>query len=173
MRTVPSFCHGTWVPVPKGNGTRTTHRVPFDPEGRLAAIFERRAKLHTGAFVFGLPDGGPLDADGLRSGWETLRLLANGYKIKKGPHGKLTTDQTAALKEIDLHWHDLRRESACRLWRDGVDIRTIQLMLGHSTMTVTKRYPNVTDEEVRRQMEQNWALKKQRRLQAVGTSAGA
>ena len=54
-----------------------------------------------------------------------------------------------------------------------MDIRTIQLMLGHSTMTVTQRYLNVTDEEVRRQMEQNRAPKKQNRLKAVGAAASA
>ncbi len=29
------------------------------------------------------------------------------------------------LRQIDLHWHDLRHEGACRFLSDGVDIRTI------------------------------------------------
>jgi integrase len=159
--------HQVTIIVEKGDGSRTTRRVPFDPEGRLAAILERRGKLSPLAHVFGMPGGERVDADGFRSGWETLRLLANGHDAKKGPHGTLTPKQTAALKALDLHWHDLRHESACRLWRDGVDIRTIQLMLGHSTLSVTQRYLNVTDVEVRQRMQENWDLKKQKRLRVV------
>jgi hypothetical protein len=36
----------------------------------------------------------------------------------------------AKLQQIDLHWHDLRHEGACRLLAHGVDIRIVQLMLG-------------------------------------------
>jgi integrase len=50
----------------------------------------------------------------------------------------------------DLHWHDLRYEGASRLLADGVDIRIIQLMLGHASLQQTQRYSNVTDEELRR-----------------------
>ena len=32
---------------------------------------------------------------------------------------------------------------------DGVDIRIIQLMLGHSDVKTTQRYLNITDEEMR------------------------
>jgi site-specific recombinase XerD len=34
-----------------------------------------------------------------------------------------------------------------RALSDGVDIRTIQLMLGHSDIKQTQRYLNITDEE--------------------------
>ena len=54
------------------------------------------------------------------------------------------------MQEIDLHWHDLRHEGACRLLADGVDIRIIQLMLGHASVQQTQRYLNVTDEELRK-----------------------
>ena len=39
---------------------------------------------------------------------------------------------------------------ACRLLADGVDIRIIQLMLGHASIQQTQRCLNVTDEELRR-----------------------
>jgi hypothetical protein len=60
------------------------------------------------------------------------------------------------LEQIDLRWHDLRDEGACRLLADGVDIRIIQLMLGHASIQQTQRYLNVTDEELRRGLEVSW-----------------
>ena len=38
----------------------------------------------------------------------------------------------------------------------GVDIRIIQLMLGHASILQTQRYLNVTDEELRRGLEVSW-----------------
>jgi site-specific recombinase XerD len=46
----------------------------------------------------------------------------------------------ALLEGIDLRWHDLRHEGTCRLLADGVDIRLIQLMLGHASIPQTQRY---------------------------------
>jgi hypothetical protein len=37
-----------------------------------------------------------------------------------------------------------------------VDIRVIQLMLGHASLQQTQRYLNVTDEELRRGLEVSW-----------------
>jgi integrase len=43
-----------------------------------------------------------------------------------------------------------------RARRDGVDIRIIQLMLGHASIQQTQRYLNVTDEELRRGLQVSW-----------------
>ena len=67
----------------------------------------------------------------------------------------------AKLKQIDLHWHDLRHEGACRLLADGVDIRTIQLKLGNSDIKTTQRYLNITDEEVRKALTGVWERRRQ------------
>ena len=72
------------------------------------------------------------------------------------------------LRRIDLRWHDLRHEDACRLLADGVDIRIIQLMLGHASIQQTQRYLNVTDEELRKGLEVNWG----RQLRAVSGPLG-
>src|SRR5262249_19219297 len=63
----------------------------------------------------------------------------------------------------DLHWHDLRHEGARRLLADGVDIRTIQLMVGHADMKHTQRYLNITDEELRKAMTGVWECRRQLR----------
>jgi site-specific recombinase XerD len=67
------------------------------------------------------------------------------------------------LRQVDLHWHDARHEGTCRLLADGVDIRTIQLMLGHADIKQTQRYLNITDEELRKAMTRVWEQRRQLR----------
>ena len=90
----------------------------------------------------------PFDARTCAGGWETLKLLANGHTLKTGAEG--IKENQKQLRQVDLRWHDLRHEGACRLLADGVDIRIIQLMLGHASIQQTQRYLKVTDEELTR-----------------------
>ena len=46
----------------------------------------------------------------------------------------------------------------------GVDIRTIQLMLGHADIKQTQRYLNITDEELRKSLTGVWERRRQLRL---------
>ena len=131
---------------------KENRRIPFNPEGRLAAILERRKKLGPDAYVFGSASGAYQSE--LQTAWETLRLLAHG--IEPRPMRKGAEWNREQLQRIDLRWHDLRHEGACRLLADGVDIRIIQLMLGHASIQQTQRYLNVTDEELRRGLEVSW-----------------
>ena len=59
-----------------------------------------------------------------KTAWESLLLIANGHETKRAKPGARV--DRAKLHQIDLHWHDLRHEGACRLLADGVDIRIIQ-----------------------------------------------
>jgi integrase len=138
---------------------KENRRIPFNPNGRLAAILKRRSTLGPDAFVFGSTHGAYQPT--IQTAWETLKLLANGLEPKAGQEGvKWNAEQ---LRRIDLRWHDLRHEGACRLLADGVDIRMIQLMLGHASIQQTQRYLNVTDEELRKGLEVSWG----RQLRAV------
>jgi integrase len=137
-------------------------RIPFDPQGRLAPILKRRASLGPSAFVFGSPAGEYVDS--FKTAWESLLLVANGHDTKRAKPGARVDREK--LRQIDLHWHDLRHEGACRLLSDGVDIRTIQLMLGHADIKQTQRYLNITDEELRKSMTGVW--ERRRQLRAVG-----
>ena len=47
---------------------------------------------------------------------------------------------------------------------DGVDIRIIQLVLGHSDIKTTQRYLNITDEEMRKALNGVWERRRQLRL---------
>jgi integrase len=137
-------------------------RIPFDPKGRLAPILTRRGQLGPNAFVFGSPAGGFQES--FKTAWESLLLVANGHDSKRKKRGARV--DRVKLRQIDLHWHDLRHEGACRLLADGVDIRTIQLMLGHADIKQTQRYLNITDEELRKAMTGVW--ERRRQLRAVG-----
>ncbi len=136
-------------------------RIPFDPHGRLAPILKRRAALGPSAYVFGSPAGEYVAS--FKTAWESLLLLANGHDTKRAKPGARV--DRGKLRQIDLHWHDLRHEGACRLLADGVDIRTIQLMLGHADIKQTQRYLNITDEELRKAMTGVW--ERRRQLKAV------
>ena len=142
-------------------------RIPFDPQGRLAPILKRRKELGPTAYVFGGESGEFQES--FKTAWETVLMLANGHDSKRTARG-VRVDREK-LRQIDLHWHDLRHEGACRLLADGVDIRTIQLMLGHADIKQTQRYLNITDEELRKSMTGVWERRRQLRL-AGQTSHG-
>jgi integrase len=131
---------------------KENRRIPFNPKGRLAAILKRRSTLGPDAYVFGSTHGAYQPT--IQTAWETLKLLANGITPKAGKEDGEHNQEH--LRRIDLRWHDLRHEGACRLLADGVDIRIIQLMLGHASIQQTQRYLNVTDEELRKGLEVSW-----------------
>src|SRR5207245_1289374 len=64
---------------------RENRRIPFDPEGRLAPILNRRKSLGPNAFVFDSPAGEYVDS--FKTAWESLLLVANGHDTKRAKHG--------------------------------------------------------------------------------------
>jgi integrase len=127
-----------------------SRRIPFEPKARLAQILKRRRFLGPKGYVFG-GAGGEFQST-IRTAWESLVLLANGIEpTRTRAHGRVNREK---LAEIDLHWHDLRHEAACRWLAKGLDLRAIQLLLGHADLKTTQRYLNVTDEELRETMRE-------------------
>jgi integrase len=65
------------------------------------------------------------------------RLLAVMEMAKLGP---VSPESRAALRAIDLHFHDLRHEAGCRWLEAGVPIHHVQEMLGHANLSQTSTY---------------------------------
>jgi integrase len=57
------------------------------------------------------------------------------------------TDRRRKL-DGNLRWHDLRHECGSRLAERGMDVRRVQELLGHATITTTQRYFNTSTEAV-------------------------
>jgi integrase len=130
---------------------KENRRIPFNPKGRIAAILERRAALGPDAFVFGSATGAY--QPNIQTAWETLRLLVHGIDPKPGREER-NGIESSSNGSTSVGTTCVTR--ACRLLADGVDLRIIQLMLGHASIQQTQRYLNVTDEELRRGLEVSW-----------------
>jgi len=53
----------------------------------------------------------------------------------------------------DLHFHDLRHTFASRLVMSGADIRTVQELMGHKTISMTLRYAHLSAGHKQRAMD--------------------
>ena len=68
---------------------------------------------------------------------ETLKPY---YDVKKSFAGGLRKSHI-----LDFHFHDLRHTFASRLVMGGVDLATIQKLLGHKTINMTLRYAHLSN----------------------------
>ena len=56
-------------------------------------------------------------------------------------------------KISDFHWHDLRHTFASRLVMNGVDIYTVNKLMRHETLQVTKRYAHLANAHLKQAVE--------------------
>lgn len=88
---------------------------------------------------------------------ETLRTLPSRFKqgvvFPSQTTGEALTDVSKIFPLLcdkvglkDIHFHDLRHTFASHLVMSGVDIRTVQELLGHATMSMTMRYSHLAPE---------------------------
>jgi integrase len=83
--------------------------------------------------VFCSPTGAPLDP---RDDWEDWRALLSAAQVR------------------EARVHDARHTAATLLLAQGVHIRVVQQILGHSQLSQTQRYAHVTDELVKHAADQ-------------------
>ena len=72
--------------------------------------------------------------------YATLRALLSRFE-----RGKVFSFESTVLpaRVQDLRFHDLRHTFASHLVMNGVDIKTVQVLLGHGTLTMTMRYSHL------------------------------
>ncbi|MBA3741628.1 site-specific integrase [Sporichthya sp.] len=109
--------------------TRRATRLMHIPrtQARAAQAAERLIAGDTWTdldLVFAQPNGRPIQP---RADWEAWKALLARAGVR------------------DARLHDARHTAATLLLEQGVDIRVVQEILGHSTLAVTKRYTHVTD----------------------------
>ncbi len=92
--------------------------------------------------VFSNEAGEPLKT--FKKAWQVAVLKAHGVspEWRKGSYKDLTPDGQERLRNINLHWHDLRHEYASRLVEKGVPLAQVRDLLGHASIVTTERYDN-------------------------------
>ncbi len=88
-----------------------------------------------------------------------LRRTAPGY-VCPGAEGERARDWRRWFEEAahsggieNFHWHDLRHTFASRLVMAGVDLRSVQELLGHKTIAMTVRYSHLAPTHLQEAIE--------------------
>ena len=121
--------------------------VQVDGSGRYRALILRAGKTKTGTLRV-VPVGQRLAAvlEMLRTDPEGEDLpqeaFVFGDEIGQSISSVKTAWRTACEQAaiVDLHFHDLRREFACRLLESRAELHDVRDFLGHANITTTSRY---------------------------------
>ncbi len=127
-----------------------------DRSSRLLRVMGKGAKERV--VPFGLPAARALDA-WLEGGRARLVTAESGGALLLGVRGRrvdqrqvraLVHRAARAAGVDDIAPHALRHTAATHLLQGGSDLRSVQEILGHATLTTTQRYTHVTPERLRR-----------------------
>jgi integrase len=92
------------------------------------------------------------------AGWDPLALLAEQAQLTGGKERVFPYDGRSvgtafrracrSLGIVDLHFHDLRHETASRLFEAGYQIPEVALVTGHKDWAMLRRYTNLKPEDL-------------------------
>lgn len=123
----------------KGSKLRVVFLAPEAKEA-LSRYLEKRTDMDEALFIRypkkGLVNAAAAKKESLRLTPRTIQRLVKYYAKKAG-----------IIK--DVHPHTLRHSFATDLLINGADIRSVQSMLGHSSITTTQIYTHVTNERLK------------------------
>lgn len=97
----------------------------------------------------------------LRELLETLKAEASGsshvfLNNQREPYKLVSTVFDEAIQRAgieDFHFHDLRHTFASRLVMAGVDLRTVQVLMGHKTINMTLRHAHLAPDHLKKAVE--------------------
>lgn len=119
----------------KGKGSK--HRVVFLSEHAIDAMKAYLdARKDTSPFLFVSHDRAKHRRDPLPLSPRSIQRIVERYRVEAGVTKKITP-------------HTLRHTFATDLLRNGADIRSVQAMLGHESITTTQIYTHVTDKQLK------------------------
>jgi integrase/recombinase XerC len=156
-RAVVELLYATGVRVSELCGL---DRADVDDARRVVRVFGKGAKER--AVPYGLPAQRALD-EWLRNGRPALAVAASGDALFLGVKGgrlqptvvRRVVDRAARAAGLPhVKPHDLRHSAATHLLDGGADLRAVQDLLGHASLSSTQIYTHVSTERLRAAFKQ-------------------
>jgi integrase len=152
--------------------TKARRRRDLPMSQRLRGLLEMRQLDAAGqrfpprAYVFGDATGARIKS--VKTAWETTRLRAYGYEVKREKNGRLTPESRHHLAAINLRFHDLRREAGSKFLEGGMSANYVQKFLDHAKLSTTSRYLNITRDGMHSALERFEQTRKTEERRARG-----
>ncbi|MFC1611326.1 tyrosine-type recombinase/integrase [Myxococcota bacterium] len=149
-RTIMMLLYGAGLRVSEGLRLHASH---IDSERRLIHIQKSKCRRSRCVML------GEELLIALRTWWKARPNIYNTDLLFPGSHGNYTFTDSGVRKLVrtaarragikkKVHPHTLRHCFATHLLEDGIDIRTIQVLLGHANIRNTTRYLTLTTKHI-------------------------